>query len=368
MPKEEGSADLNIVIYNCHAHVLTLRNTPERFYGWFSQFVMKYRLLRPLADFLHAVNPFSDKDAWSRRAKFIRQGDQASQEDVLKGLMKYYPPNAKQVVLSVDMDYMEAGRAPLSFEEQIKELASLKKKYPDHIYAFIGADPRRPNLFDLVKKYIETEGFKGIKLYPPMGFYPFDEGLYPVYEYAEKNNIPILVHCKKQSRAVYKGNIPESCLKHPKTGEPLERKPNIDFSANWTDPDNYLYVLNDFNNLKICFGHFGGEMEWKMYQNEEDPNKFQQSWYNKIKKILMNPKFPNTFADISYTLADFDLLALLNVTLLIPQVREKVLFGSDFYFSNLECTEYKFCIELRKELGEDNFKQIAEINPMRFLS
>ncbi len=358
-----------MIIYNCHTHVFTWKNVPDRFLPFgLVRFLLKYNLTRPLAGFLSSLNPFSDQDAFDRYARFIKQGDQATQEDVLRGLMKYYPGDAKYVILSVDMDYMEAGQAPLNFEEQVKELAVLKKKYPDQIYPFLCADPRRHNLLDFLKRYIEAEGFKGIKLYPPMGFYPFDERLYPIYEYAEKNNVPILAHCKKKSRVVYRGDIPESWLRHPKTGQPLERTPNKDFSINFTDPDNYVYVLNDFNRLKVCFGHFGGEAEWKLYQDEEDPEKFQQSWYNKIKKILMNRKFPNTFADISYTLADSDLVALLLVTLQIEQIREKVLFGSDFYFSNIEGSEYKFGIELRKELGEDNFRQIAETNPRKFLS
>ena len=126
--------------------------------------------------------------------------------------------------------------------------------------------------------------------------------------------------------------------------------------------------MNDFNNLKICFGHFGGEIEWRKYQDEEDPDKSEQSWYNKIKKILMNPKFPNTFADISYTLADFDLLPLLNATLQTPEMREKVLFGSDFYYDLVECGEEKFSVEFRKKLGDPDFWQIAETNPKRFLS
>lgn len=201
-----------------------------------------------------------------------------------------------------------------------------------------------------------------------MGFYPFDERLHPVYEYAQKNGIPVLTHCNNESRAYYQGRIPESWLKHPKTGQPLKKAKNKQFTQNFTDPDNWIYVLDDFKRLKLCFGHFGGENEWKLYQDEEDPAKFEKSWYNKIKKILMNPEFPNTYADISYTLANFDLVGLLNVTLQIPQMREKVLFGTDFYFSNMKGTEYKFCIELRKELGEENFKQIAEINPKRFLA
>lgn len=357
-----------MIIYNCHTHVFKSRNVPERYLPLrFVRILTKYELTRPIAHLLNSINPFSDNDIFNRYGKFMKQLDQISQEDILQGLMKYYPPDTKFVILSVDMDFMQAGKAPLNFEEQLKELADVKRKYPDHIYPFFCADPRRPHLLDLLKRYIEEEGFKGIKIYPPMGFYPFDEKLHPVYEYAEKYGIPVLTHCNK-GKVYYRGRIPESWLKHPKTGQPLKRAKIKYFSQNFTDPNNWIYVLNDFKRLKLCFGHFGGEGEWKLYQDEEDPAKFEQSWYNKIKGILMNPEFPNTYADISYTLADFDLVALLNVTLQIPQIREKVLFGTDFYFSNIKGTEYKFCIELRKELGEENFRQIAELNPKRFLT
>ena len=108
---------------------LLLENVPDHFLPFgLVRLLMIYHLTRPLARLLNILNPFSDKDTFDRYARFIKQGDQASQEDILKGLMKYYPGDTKFVVLSVDMDYMEAGRAPLGFEEQIKELAALKKK------------------------------------------------------------------------------------------------------------------------------------------------------------------------------------------------------------------------------------------------
>jgi predicted TIM-barrel fold metal-dependent hydrolase len=357
-----------MMIYNCHAHVFKSKNVPEGYLPLgLVRILTQYELTRPLAHLLNSINPFSDNDIFDRYACFIKQGDQVSQENILKGLMKYFPWESRFVILSVDMDFMEAGKAPLNFEEQLKELADLKRRYPDHIYPFVCADPRRPNLLDLVKRTIEKERFTGLKIYPPMGFYPFDEKLYPVYEYAEKKGVPILTHCNK-GKVYYRGKIPESWLTHPKTGQPLKKTKNQLFTQNFTDPDNWVYVLKDFKRLKLCFGHFGGEGEWRLYQDEIDPAKFEQSWYNKIKRILMNPEFPNTYADISYTLADLDLVPLLNVTLQIPQIRGKVLFGTDFYFSNIKGSEYKFCIELRSKLGEENFRQIAEINPQRFLA
>ena len=54
--------------------------------------------------------------------------------------------------------------------------------------------------------------------------------------------------------------------------------------------------------------------------------------------------------------------------MLDPVYRERILFGTDFYMNKIEGNEYKFTIELRNALGEDNFRQIAMINPTKYLN
>jgi hypothetical protein len=49
-------------------------------------------------------------------------------------------------------------------------------------------------------------------------------------------------------------------------------------------------------------------------------------------------------------------------------VREKTLFGSDFYMVQQDVSERAFSLNIRAALGEADFKLIAEDNPKRFLS
>jgi hypothetical protein len=70
---------------------------------------------------------------------------------------------------------------------------------------------------------------------------------------------------------------------------------------------------------------------------------------------------------VSYTLYNKELLPLLKSTLQDPYLRKKILFGSDFYMVEQEESEREFFINLKAELGQSDFKVIAEENPNTFL-
>jgi hypothetical protein len=44
-------------------------------------------------------------------------------------------------------------------------------------------------------------------------------------------------------------------------------------------------------------------------------------------------------------------------------LRKKILFGSDYYMVETEVTERLFGLDLRRYIGEENFKTIAVDNP-----
>ncbi|MFI5196058.1 MAG: hypothetical protein ACHQD8_03125 [Chitinophagales bacterium] len=49
------------------------------------------------------------------------------------------------------------------------------------------------------------------------------------------------------------------------------------------------------------------------------------------------------------------------------KIKTHTLFGTDFYVVAKEDAERDLCLQLRGYLGEELFKQIAEINPKEFL-
>lgn len=85
------------------------------------------------------------------------------------------------------------------FEYPIEEVMAFHRKvletHPDKFWVFAGIDPRRGQQgLDLFEKSVKDWGFHGLKLYPPCGFSPSDEQLFPFYEICEQYGIPVLTH------------------------------------------------------------------------------------------------------------------------------------------------------------------------------
>ena len=81
----------------------------------------------------------------------------------------------------------------------------------------------------------------------------------------------------------------------------------------------------------------------------------------------MIQEYPNFYTDISYTLNKRKFFPLLKEILEIKAVRNKVLFGSDYYMVEIESEEKRFGKELRAYIGEEYFQSIAVDNPKKFI-
>lgn len=357
------------------------------------------------------------------------------QHTIFYSLSRQYPRNTRFVVLPMDMDYMEAGAPAIPYLEQLKELKNLRQKNETTLLPFVFADPRRlaaqPHYYQTIVDCIEKEGFKGIKTYPALGYYPFDPHLLPLMLYACENGIPVLNHCIR-GVIYYRGAKKKEWDQHPlfiqSTGEKNMFEPlqllqvrNSSFTTNFTHPLNYLCLLDEkrlrrllqrYNNhnlfdlfgytnehtplqkdlrrLKICFGHFGGEDEWNRYLESDRYNTdnallfhagrgidfsldtaLEGIWHHtswySIICSLML-QYPHVYADISYTLHNPEILPLLKATLQ-PEigVADRVLFGSDFYVVRSEMSDKQMMTHLAGALPENMLHQIAVDNPHRFL-
>ena len=269
-------------------------------------------------------------DSLVRYANFIlhtydtARGKPKSQREILDELQSYFPKKTRFILLSMDLDYMmNIKKQPLNstFYDQLNELRSLKNspefKDKEHnediLYPFIHADPRRlsqdKGFFEYLKDGLLSGDFSGIKLYPPLGYFPFDIRLKPVYDLALEHNLPITTHCSMgpvwyrsslrtlQNEAYYA----DGKFEHPITGEKLQGRKPRSFTPHFTHPLNYFYLMNcpeelgefwhrclqdkyfdleglpmgeftkehleKYRNLKICLGHFGGSLEWRRYMD-----------------------------------------------------------------------------------------------------
>ena len=116
------------------------------------------------------------------------------------------------------------GKAPISsIAEQVDVMDALQVTIAQstdmHMHSMVGFDPRRSaedrNVLKLVKHAINDCGFVGVKLYPPMGFQPIENGelkvpeepkgasgkhieraLMELYDWCAAEDVPIIAHAE----------------------------------------------------------------------------------------------------------------------------------------------------------------------------
>ncbi|HZH94516.1 MAG TPA: hypothetical protein VEY06_01475 [Flavisolibacter sp.] len=381
-----------------------------------------------------------------------------SQARIFGQLRDQYPPNSAFVVLPMDMEYMGAGglKRGYRYHDQMQALAFIKQKptYSTFIYPFVFADPRRFRQegaahFDytpegnavvlkdcFIRRYIENYRFSGFKIYPALGYYPFDETLLPLWKYAADHALPIMTHCirgtiyyrgAKEKAWDYHPIIQQACGNGVYEALHLPERTHAAFCNNFTHPLNYLCLLKEpllrqlvgaakdpriralfgytnaetklthsLEHLKICFAHFGGEDEWERFlesdrdnyskqlvthpltgvsfltndRGDSAPGKLEQlwkyaDWYTIICSLML--QYDQVYADVSYILHQEKILPLLKQTLANKGLKEKILFGTDFYVVRNHKSEKHLLASMTAGLTEEEFDLLARINPRRFL-
>ncbi len=364
---------------NIHTHIFNLKCVPDRFYGFsIIRFLSNNLVSKRICILLKFLMPLSKSDMFNRVANTILIGSKKNQDLIFSGLLNTYKHlNMRFVVHSLDMDMMKAGKAANNYETQITQLFEVKKKYLNELLPFLSIDPRKKYpgslgkyLLDKFTKY----GFVGIKLYPPLGFYPFDPELIPLYDFAVNYEIPILVHCTKngifyqgklEHQHIYPLNLnPKPYLNHDYSG--MSRLKVREFKNNFTNPANFeeVLLLNKYKTLKICFAHFGGFDEIEKASQGDVTNNF----YLEIKRMLMCKDYPNLYTDISYTLSAGDrVINSIISDIKVPGLRDKILFGTDYYLTNLKKAETKLFDDFIKKIPAHDFRKIAIDNCNAFL-
>ncbi|MGE0569407.1 MAG: hypothetical protein AB7O73_15815, partial [Bacteroidia bacterium] len=254
----------------------------------------------------------------------------------------------------------------------------------------------------------------GIKIYPALGYFPFDIRLKEIYEYALEKEIPILTHCIRGT-VYFRGNKGVAFNNekyHPfrKCQIPLYGRKPKDFTLNFTHPLNYECLLNqevlsdiwgmtapDFRKLELCLGHYGGDDEWVKYLtdpwlpssyttnkswtplklngpwfHEHKSNNFNQkkpySWFSICNELMF--KYENVYSDISYIISNpevYPMIKMLLTTGYYKDIKHKILFGTDYFVVSKEGSDRELSIKLRAFIGEDLYKTIAHDNPSKFL-
>jgi len=354
-------------IYNCHIHTFTNNYVPKHFLKMFlgPVFGILFSELlrwRPLALILIPVLKWlipSKQDMFDRYARFLETEMEPFQSKVFERISRQYPKDKTTfIVLPVDMTFMDLGKLDKSIQEQHDELWTLcQSPAGKQIIPFYAVDPRWDDIVQRVRDNVGEGKFRGIKIYPNMGYKPDHPRLLEVYKICVERNVPVMTHCTPHEVYQYKATLEDR--------------------TKWSHPNNYKSIYNheELKNLRICLAHFGGEREWERHLKSRDDIDENPAWVKVIADMIRSGEYPNLYTDISYTAftphrpgVNIDLYDYLNVLLQNELIRTHVLFGSDYYMAEIEkMTEKEVSIALRSRLGEELFFQIAYHNPRKYL-
>ena len=348
-------------LYNCHIHTFRDCDIPEKF--------LPLGLVRWLARRDHKflfwlaknINPFCSSDTVEKYATFIKTGKLKSQTEIFNKCAKFYPSGTKFIVLPMDMAYMQAGKVPRQYADQLRELNMVSSD----IIKFFHVDPRRPKVEEMVKFFHQVYDYKGIKLYPPLGYYPFNAVLMELYKYCEENNLPIIAHGSPGNPVHFRGSREElyTLLGVDGTDPRYKKMSYLQLCSIFTHPMNYKEVLPHFPKLNFCIAHIGSSA-WNEYLSGDIS---ADNWLSHIIELIH--RYDNFWTDISFTLSDERYWALFKVMLSSDdKLASRVLFGSDYYMNEVSDNEKEWSIKFRAFIGEELFRKIAVENPKKFLN
>lgn len=344
-------ADLRIT--NCHTHLFTTAHVPR----WYPHpVVAPFKRFPWLVSATQGLLSLVGQERWAdvvgRLGRFQKAGNVEMQADVLRGLLPQYPKGTRFVILPMDMAHIGHGPVEADLRMQHDELSELAAdpELGPLVLPFATVYPPEPDSVAEARRAIEDLGFRGLKIYPRLGFPPDHPALMQeLYPLLRERNLPVISHCAR-------GGVQGRAL-------PLA------LADQYTDPRAVLPVLETFPELRFCLAHFGGQVDWRAYVEDGidplDPEARRRNWLASVLDLLRSGEWPGLWTDISYTLFHFDeFVPFLKVFLAEDAVRSRTLFGSDYYMTRQEqLSERAVSFRLRDALGEDWYRQLAETNP-----
>ncbi|MDH4213601.1 MAG: amidohydrolase family protein [Candidatus Thorarchaeota archaeon] len=230
----------------------------------------------------------SKEDIHARQIAAERAGIEAQLDSPLQRLTTAMDAGGVERAVILPIDSGISQTMPLSLQEKTDWHTNEIADSPN-IVSFVGIDPRRgENGLRELERAVTLKGCRGLKLYPPNGFYPDDDAFYPYYEKCVDLGIPIVIHTGFTSR-----------FKHVKYAQPV-----------YVDK-----VAADFPTLKIVLAHVG------------------VPWVHEA--LMVASKNPNVSVDVSgwqffaskVPIRVYQMIAEAKLNRVFPS---RMLFGSDF--------------------------------------
>lgn len=392
---------MNKQFSNIHTHIFNGKCAPDYFFKIvlpskldpFADEIKAFLEKKWMRNFIKLLSRKRSNSMFQRYLEFIEIGTQNSQGDIFEILKKNYnilSHDMRFIALTLNMDHMDTQQSQHArIEDQLFEVEKLRSYYPNNLFPFLGIDPRHLSghqLVDWVDSKFRSMNFFGLKIYPAMGFFPFDPRLDAVYKWASENNVPIMTHCTRSGN-FYTGKMDDVVpfidmpTLNPNSSSMesiysrIEKfknsketwKNNKDACNLFSHPENYRPILEKYPKLKLCLAHFGGEDEilskkCDLVKKGIDTDTF---WYNEI--CLLMTDYPNVFTDISYTLYSNEAIEAVK-KLMSSDLSSKILFGTDFFMTIREKDESQLWQGYLKTMGSTYFNNTSVNNTDIYLT
>lgn len=174
-----------------------------------------------------------------------------------------------------------------------RRIANYVAAHPDTLIGFLSVDPTQPDWEKELRDGHEVLGLRGIKLLPMYaGFNPADERLEPLWQYAAKHRLPVLLH----------------------TGTTFVSQAPLEYTL----PRHLDTVAIRHPDVKLILAHLGHPYEGEC--------------------VVLIRKHPNVYADISAL--HYRPFQFYHSLMLVQEygVWDKVLFGTDYPFTTVNAT------------------------------
>lgn len=234
-------------------------------------------------------------------------------------------------VLMMDLETGWKMKTEKKFYQQITELKWLAKEQP--ILPFLAVDPRRAelpgkeNLYELFLNAFAEDGpsFFGVKCYPALGYLPSDARLDPIFQICAEKNIPVTTHCGGETVSTFEKTIQiKNSTGYRDFKIPGEKR--VERARYLNDPAHWDSVVHKHKALRLNMAHFTSESFWKTFMEKGEEMRIA-----KIMELVSDPDL-RVFTDFSFNVINLDLFeALLGVVKKDQKVKEKVMFGTDFW-------------------------------------
>ncbi len=382
--------DTSTPFVDIHTHLFTLNDVPSKFLG--IRLPMNRRFMGNTVRLLQFFKKNKSRDKLSGHSYFLSTMKDRSSEAIYRRMNKVYYqdkyPDAAFGVLTMDMSPGIKGETHNTIWTQFGIIAMVRNIYPDKIIPFACIDPRRKdskgrddalNLFKAAFSKNKPYNYYGLKVYPSLGYLPSHPVMMQMLEICAEKGIPVLTHCSSGSthgsnkRGIAKGTFVHYKEKNEEYGEE-KREENRAFKARrfkkkndyrdfYNRPHHWDVVLEKFPNLKLNIAHFGGDHSWENFTNGKSDN---SCWVKKI--VSQMDKYPNVYADFSYTLSYPEYSKRLK-TLMTEQpiVEDRVLFGSDYYMLVIENDYRTILNKFEDEMEPEIMDKIARKNNREYL-